>query len=527
MKAYKFIFLFLFFLFAQAISLKAQTNLVINGSFEEVGEDDLPVGWTCYGTNVNYGIVTDVEDIPDGTKALSVDLNTTGLRYVQQTMHGVIEGETYTLSFSHRVYKEPTNTSSENFNYNYVWIGADGSPIGSPFTSDALVFVKDMWIPLETEITAPTGATGFNIKINFRRNIGVYLDDVRVVKTSGVTDKQDQYIQNLPDSITKNAGDADFPLEGTTTSGLPVSYSSSNEAVATIDGSTVHIVGAGDVIITASQAGNEEYEPAQDVRVKLAVYPTKQDQTIPGLVDMTKNVSDPDFELPATASSGLPVTYSMPPGSNGVAIITGGNIVHIASNATPGSSATITASQAGNHLWNPVEVTVTLTLSNTTVVKQDQTITSLSDISKAIGDPDFELTAEATSSLQVTYTSSNTQVATIYAGKMVHIEGAGTTTITASQVGNSEWNPAPDVTATLTVSYNAGIDEVKASLPVRIEGDKLIVSAAAGSQIDVYTVVGSRLQSAVSSGSETVLSGLPKGEVLIVRSGYAVAKIIN
>jgi hypothetical protein len=159
-------------------------------------------------------------------------------------------------------------------------------------------------------------------------------------------------------------------------------------------------------------------------------------------------------------------------------------------------------------------------------VKQDQTITGLVLLTKRVGDESFELTATATSGLPVSYTSSNAAVATI-SGSTVTIVGAGETTITASQAGNDLWNPAPDVTATLTVDYNAGIDDVKkASLPVRIEGDRLIVSAAAGSRIDVYTAVGSRLQSAVSSGSETVLSGLPKGQVLIVRSGYAVAKVI-
>ena len=57
-------------------------------------------------------------------------------------------------------------------------------------------------------------------------------------------------------------GDSPFTLAATTTSGLPITYSSSNNNVATVDGNTVTIVGPGTVNITASQAGNEYYNSA-------------------------------------------------------------------------------------------------------------------------------------------------------------------------------------------------------------------------------------------------------------------------
>jgi hypothetical protein len=82
--------------------------------------------------------------------------------------------------------------------------------------------------------------------------------------------------------------------------------------------------------------------------------------------------------------------------------------------------------------------------------KQDQTITGLSDINKTYGDADFDLSASASSNLSVTYSSSNENVATI-SGSTVHIVGAGSTTITASQAGNDSYSAATDVTATLTI----------------------------------------------------------------------------
>ena len=51
----------------------------------------------------------------------------------------------------------------------------------------------------------------------------------------------------------------------------------------------------------------------------------------------------------------------------------------------------------------------------------------------------------------VTYTSSDPAVATITAGGLVHIVGAGSTTITASQAGDSNYSAAADVSQPLTI----------------------------------------------------------------------------
>jgi len=69
----------------------------------------------------------------------------------------------------------------------------------------------------------------------------------------------------------KYAGDADFDPAATAASGLSVSYSSSNTAVATIVNGKVHIVAAGTSTITASQAGNENYAAALPVSQTLTV----------------------------------------------------------------------------------------------------------------------------------------------------------------------------------------------------------------------------------------------------------------
>jgi hypothetical protein len=60
-------------------------------------------------------------------------------------------------------------------------------------------------------------------------------------------------------------------LSGTSTSGLPVTYNSSNTTVATIAGNVLTLLAPGTTTITASQVGNSNYDPASAVLQPLTV----------------------------------------------------------------------------------------------------------------------------------------------------------------------------------------------------------------------------------------------------------------
>ncbi|NBQ26051.1 MAG: hypothetical protein EBU26_17670, partial [Verrucomicrobia bacterium] len=90
-------------------------------------------------------------------------------------------------------------------------------------------------------------------------------------------------------------------------------------------------------------------------------------------------------------------------------------------------------------------------------ISWDQNISSLS-----IGGVNVTMTANsidadtgADTNLTITYTSSDTAVASIVSGNQLKIEGAGTATITASQAGNVDtggrYNAATSVTKTVTI----------------------------------------------------------------------------
>ncbi|MGN6178726.1 MAG: cellulose binding domain-containing protein [Mucilaginibacter sp.] len=227
---------------------------------------------------------------------------------------------------------------------------------------------------------------------------------------------------------THLVGDPDFAPNASATSGLPVSFTSSDTTVATIVNGNIHIIGAGTSVITATQAGNNSFKAATPVNQTLTVM--KQNQTITFNALPLKLVTDSDFSAGAQASSGLPVSYSS--SDTTVATVVGSNL-HIVGAGT----AAITATQNGNATYNAATA-VTQTLM---VNKLSQSITFPSVAAARPGDADIQLTATSSSGLPVVYGSSDTSVVEIVNNKL-HIVGSGSSTITASQAGNARYYSA-------------------------------------------------------------------------------------
>src|SRR5262249_8887279 len=185
---------------------------------------------------------------------------------------------------------------------------------------------------------------------------------------------------------------------------------------------TVTITGAGSCTITASQAGNANFNPAADVPQSFSI--AKANQTISFGPLANKTFGDPDFTVSATATSGLTVSFS----ALGNCTVTGTS-VHI----TGAGSCTITASQAGHANFNPA----TDVPQSFSIAKANQTITFGPLAGKTFGDPDFTVGATASSGLTVSFSALGNCTVT---GTTVHITGAGSCTITASQAGNANFN---------------------------------------------------------------------------------------
>ncbi|CAM8652269.1 GAG_Lyase domain containing protein [Candidatus Methylacidiphilaceae bacterium] len=109
------------------------------------------------------------------------------------------------------------------------------------------------------------------------------------------------------------------------------------------------------------------------------------------------------------------------------------------------SSGTVTAGASGG--------SGQIILTVQAVAKIPQTITfGLDPATAKVGDAARPLIATSSSGLPVTLTSLNPNVATITSGNTLNIVGAGTTTLTATQTGDSNYEAALPVSVILTVS---------------------------------------------------------------------------
>lgn len=164
---------------------------------------------------------------------------------------------------------------------------------------------------------------------------------------------------------------------------------------------------------------------------------------------------------------------------------------------TPNSAGTFTANvTATNDAGTSAPATVTFTIA-----KGDQTITGFADQTKFFSDPAFTLPVNTNADLAITYSSSDTSVATV-SGNTVTVAGLGTTTITAAQQGNNDWNTLTQTIALTIVAdpvvYNGvGRFEKINSLADLTDGYYILADAdddvMAGSTISSGTLVTSSL----------------------------------
>jgi subtilisin family serine protease len=193
---------------------------------------------------------------------------------------------------------------------------------------------------------------------------------------------------------------------------------------------------------------------------------------------------DADIPLNATASSQLPVSYA----ANGACTVAGGSL-HI----TGAGPCSVTASQAGLDAygiaatapkpWYPAaDVTQSFT-----VAQAAQTITFAPLADKTYGDLDFPVSATASSNLPVSFGAAGN--CTVL-GSTVHITGAGSCTVTASQAGDDNYLAAADVSQTFAIA-KADQAIIFGALADRTWGDAdFAVSATSSSGLAVSFTAG-------------------------------------
>jgi hypothetical protein len=159
----------------------------------------------------------------------------------------------------------------------------------------------------------------------------------------------------------QNLIDSSLQLTATASSGLPVAYSSSDSRIAVVEGDVVQFVSPGTVYIIANQAGDETFNeaPYEKRERRIRDWDTRKlSPTISFELPASRSNDDPPLLLAATASSGLPVRYTS---NNSKGSIAGDSLTGIYylilyhGPMTYDLTLTITASQAGDSIYNPAE----------------------------------------------------------------------------------------------------------------------------------------------------------------------------
>jgi len=295
----------------------------------------------------------------------------------------------------------------------------------------------------------------------------------------------------------KSIGNADFVLVPPTTksTGL-ITYTSSNEEVATIAGNVLTIVGVGSSTITASQEMTANYTSATIT----SLFTVGQAATITDFSVPAKTFGDVSFNLvaPTSDSDGL-FTYTS--SDTTVATIDGSTVTIVG-----GGTATITAVQGFTEIYGPGSITAPLVVSQATTV-----LTDFSVATKTFGDVSFNIVPPTTNGNGAfTYTSSDTSVATID-GNTVTIVGGGSSTITAVQASTANFL-TESIPATFTVNQ-ATPTITNFSVPAKILGDasfNLVTPTSNSSGLFTYT------------SSNTAVATIDGNVVTIVGNGISI-----
>ena len=277
---------------------------------------------------------------------------------------------------------------------------------------------------------------------------------VRVPTTFGVRrahSLQTQVITLTSSSPTNAAVGGTYTPTATATSGLAVSFTvdaSSTSGACTIAGGVVSFVAVGTCIVDADQSGNTTYGPATTVQQTISIAKGTQSISFVSPIPSNATVGASLYAPTATATSGLPVQFSIDASSTSGACAISAGIVSF----TGVGSCIVDATQLGNVNYDAAIEQQQLVPVGRGV--QTITIASTAPTGVILGAAPYEVVATATSKLPVSVSldPTSTPLACTISGTTVAFTGIGTCVVDANQPGNADYGPAPQVQQVITVN---------------------------------------------------------------------------
>ncbi len=247
----------------------------------------------------------------------------------------------------------------------------------------------------------------------------------------------------------------------------------------TVAGTSVTLLTTGTCTIAADQAGNANWNAAPQVLQSFTVSAApKTDQTItfPALADVRFDQAAP---VPARHRQLGPGGHLLT-ASAGICSVTSGGVITLVGVGL----CTIAADQAGNATYNPAPQQS----QSFTITPGNQTITFGALAPKTLADSPVTVGATASSGLAVSFSSTTPLVCTV-AGTSVTLLTTGTCTIAADQAGNANWNAAPQVLQSFTVSAASVPPSLTLDKTTVPQGGKVLVTGQGympDDSVDVY-----------------------------------------
>ncbi len=318
-----------------------------------------------------------------------------------------------------------------------------------------------------------------------------------------------------------NVGSSTFTRTLTTNSPGAITYSSDNTSVATVNSAgLVTIVGPGSTTITANQVAGGVYSATS---ANYTVNVSTIAPTVSFGSAVTVNVGSSAFTRTLTTNSAGAISYSS--SNTGVATVNASGLVTIISAGV----ATITANQVANGNYSATSANYSVNVSTIA-----PTVSFGSTVTGHVGDAAFTRTLTTNSAGMVTYTSSNTSVATVsLTTGQVTILGAGSAVITASQVANGNYSATSanyTVNASVaiiapTVSFGSGVSATVGDAPFTqtLTTNSSGAITYSSNNTSVATVNASGLVTIVGAGVATITANqVANGPYAAASANYSV-----
>ncbi len=265
-------------------------------------------------------------------------------------------------------------------------------------------------------------------------------------------------------------------LSATASSGLPVTFTTTTPDVCTAggtDGSTITLLDAGTCRVRAEQPGDSVYRPARAVDRQFAI--SKLTNAIAFPTVGSQMLADSPVTVVATASSGLPVTFSTTTPDVCTAGGTDGSMITL----LDVGRCTVRAEQAGDSVYRSANAVN----RSFTVRTLTQRITFPAIGTRDTAESPVTVTAVASSGLPVTFTTTTPDVCTAGGtdGSMITLLDVGRCTVRAEQAGDAYWAAASAV--------NRGFNVTLPPLTVESFDASPTVLSSVGGTVDLWATV--------------------------------------